>query len=459
MTMKRRQTLSALSHRQSPRHMQARYSLMPSRNENLIPGRMKRDKNVRQSINIYKIPNSMAINEYTRRSSSRLSTYEHPSSSAKKDIRPIRTKQWVSKAKETLIRFLVITGLPDVSKTSLKSPSAKDFKRIFMYLYQFIDQYYVFGEKDFEDQVIQLIKGLRYPYPDTITKSHLKSVGSTFTWPMILGVLTWMVELITAKETLLQYVENYVRKSESNGIFEMISDIYKTFDENEYRQRVTEVSRNLEIKTAEFHEESQKLDQEIEKLEKELELLTTKESPLVSAKQANEQLLQDQNILNIELKDIKQVEQQFIDQVNALEEDFKVYEKQLVVLSGEKENLDQEVVRRGISAIEIEKSQADRDQLILQQKSVDNLFEEKRRAVGEFEINLRKLIDDVESNASDYNSRLTALNVSKYVMRNVHYQNKTLEILLPICSAETEKLYESFKKDIMTLLTNGERVV
>jgi len=97
-----------------------------------------------------------------RRSSSRLSTYEHPSSSAKKDIRPIRTKQWVSKAKETLIRFLVITGLPDVSKTSLKSPSAKDFKRIFMYLYQFIDQYYVFGEKDFEDQVIQLIKGLRY---------------------------------------------------------------------------------------------------------------------------------------------------------------------------------------------------------------------------------------------------------------------------------------------------------
>jgi len=66
MTMKRRQTLSALSHRQSPRHMQARYSLMPSRNENLIPGRMKRDKNVRQSINIYKIPNSMAINEYTR---------------------------------------------------------------------------------------------------------------------------------------------------------------------------------------------------------------------------------------------------------------------------------------------------------------------------------------------------------------------------------------------------------
>ena len=36
-------------------------------------------------------------------------------------------------------------------------------------------------------------------------------------------------------------------------------------------------------------------------------------------------------------------------------------------------------------------------------------------------------------------------------MRNVHYQNKTLEILLPICPAETEKLYESIKKDTMVV--------
>ncbi|OUM67467.1 hypothetical protein PIROE2DRAFT_5106 [Piromyces sp. E2] len=119
----------------------------------------------------------------------------------------------------------------------------------------------------------------------------------------------------------------YAGKNESNGIFEMVSDIYKTFDENQYRQRIMEVSSNLESKTAEFNEESQKLDQEIEKLEKELEMLTTKESPLVSVKQTNEQLIQDQNYLTIELKDIKQVEQQFVDLVNVLEEDFKVYGK------------------------------------------------------------------------------------------------------------------------------------
>jgi len=37
---------------------------------------------------------------------------------------------------------------------------------------------------------------IRYPYADSISKSQLKSVGSTYTWPMILGILIWMVELI-----------------------------------------------------------------------------------------------------------------------------------------------------------------------------------------------------------------------------------------------------------------------
>ncbi|ORX50002.1 hypothetical protein BCR36DRAFT_583612 [Piromyces finnis] len=459
MTITRRQTLSSFSQRQSPRHIQNRYSLMPNRNDNLnfihggMPSGMKRDKSLRQSINLYKTPNpNLSINDYARRSSSRLSTFGYAPSSLKKDIRPLRDKNWVLSAKKALIHFLVMTGFPDVSKTSLKSPSAKDFKRIFMFLYGLIDPFYIFSEKDFEDQVIQLIKGLRYPYADSISKSQLKSVGSTYAWPMILGILIWMVELIMSKDSLLQYIDMYAGKNESNGIFQMVSDIYKTFDENQYRQRIMEVSSNLETKTSEFNEESQKLDQEIEKLEKELEMLTTKESPLIGAKQANEQLLQDQNFLNIELKDIKQVEQQFVDLVNVLNEDFKVYEKQLVELSGEKENLNQEVIRRGISAIEIERSQAERDQLLSQQKSVDNQLEGKKKIVGEYEINLRKIIDEVETFAVDYNNRLTALGLSKYLMRNVEYQNKPFEIPLPICPTKTEELYASLNNNTMPFL-------
>jgi len=454
MTVTRRQTLSSISNRQSPRRFQNRYSLMPNRmnNDYLHGGGLKRDKNIRQSINIYKPPNSnLSLNDYQRRSSSRLSTLGYAPSSIKKDVRPLRDKNWVLSAKKALIHFLVITGYPDVSKNSLKSPSAKDFKRIFVFLYGLIDPYYNFSEKDFEDQVIQLIKGLRYPYADSISKSQLKSVGSTYTWPMILGILIWMVELIMSKDSLLQYIDMYTGKNENNGIFQMVADIYKTFDENQYRQRIIEVSNNLEIKTAEFNEESQKLDQEIEKLEKELELLTTKESPLVSAKSTNEQLIQEQNYLTIELKDIKLAEQKYMDVVQTLEGDFKLYENQLLELSTEKDNLNREVNRREISAIEIERSQAQRDQLLSQQKSVDLQLEGKRKIMGEYEVNLRKIIDEVENFAGNYNNKLAALGLSKYLL-NINYQNKSFEIPLPICPTNTEELYASLNNNTMPFL-------
>jgi len=72
MTVTRRQTINSISNRQSPRRFKNRYSLMPNRMNNDylhggVPGGMKRDKNIRQSINIYKPPNSnLALNDYQR---------------------------------------------------------------------------------------------------------------------------------------------------------------------------------------------------------------------------------------------------------------------------------------------------------------------------------------------------------------------------------------------------------
>ena len=74
---------------------------------------------------------------------------------------------------------------------------------------------------------------------------------------------------------------------------------------------------------------------------------------------------------------------------------FYYKENQLSELSTEKDNLNREVNRREISAIEIERSQAQRDQLLSQQKSVDLQLEGKRKIMGEYEVNLRKIIDEV----------------------------------------------------------------
>jgi kinetochore protein NDC80 len=41
-----------------------------------------------------------------------------------------------------------------------------------------------------------LMKALKYPFADQLTKSQLQAVGSLHTWPSLLAMLMWMVELI-----------------------------------------------------------------------------------------------------------------------------------------------------------------------------------------------------------------------------------------------------------------------
>lgn len=113
-----------------------------------------------------------------------------------KDPRPIRDKNFQLTCIKQLIDFLSKTGFDKpISAKILTAPSSKDFQMIFKYLYGKIDASYEFGKK-FEDEVPVLIKGIRYPYANDISKSQLYAVGSMHAWPSLLALLVWMVELI-----------------------------------------------------------------------------------------------------------------------------------------------------------------------------------------------------------------------------------------------------------------------
>lgn len=459
--MTRRATLGVISDTKSPRRsVQGRFSLLPNRlnsgNSNLMNGMSglySTRERERQSFGMHRPSiSNMRVNELARRSSVRLSGFGMAATAVKKDPRPIRDKTWHSSAKRTLINFLIQAGYDQaISTKSLQSPSTKDFQKIFIFLYSQIDPYFRFSEKAFQDQVIQLIKGLKYPFADSISKSQLKSVGPMHTWPIILAILIWIVELIVCCDYLNKNQEIDPNQFEKAGTFEMLSSIYLTFDDVIYREKEAEVLQEFDRNTIHFNEENKRLDSEIERLEKELEVLTNKESPLVIAKNVNEQLLQEQNYLNIEIKDVNQVHQQLDDSVKALEADFKVYEGQLSKLTEEKSQLNDEVKLREISSAEIERSQAERNQLLSQHKSIDHQIEEKRKVIGEQEINLRKLIDEVENYAGHYNNELATLGLSKFSSQNVD-NNYSYEIPLPLCPANAEGLYKSLNEETMPSL-------
>lgn len=97
---------------------------------------------------------------------------------------------------KNLIGFLAKSGYDKpISQKILTAPSTKDFQQIFKFLYAKIDPTYEFGKK-FEDEVPGLLKGIRYPYANDISKSSLLAVGSIHAWPALLAMLNWIVELI-----------------------------------------------------------------------------------------------------------------------------------------------------------------------------------------------------------------------------------------------------------------------
>lgn len=136
-----------------------------------------------------------------------------------RDPRPIREKQWQTHAIRTLIAFLAQAGYPhSVSPRTLATPAAKDFQNIFRFLYLQLDPNYLY-QKKFEEEVPLILKGLRYPFADQILRSHLQSVGTMHSWPTLLAVLTWMVELILCCDQLNQNDEFEDESTHSHKIF------------------------------------------------------------------------------------------------------------------------------------------------------------------------------------------------------------------------------------------------
>ncbi|XP_076364365.1 kinetochore protein NDC80 homolog [Tachypleus tridentatus] len=115
------------------------------------------------------------------------------STKVSKDPRPLSNRVYQSKSIHKLLEFLSDRQYSyQLSERLLSSPSTKDFVRIFEFLYGFWDSKYTASNRP-EDEIPQLMKRLGYPFP--IARSMLITIAR-HSWPSLLGVLVWLVELI-----------------------------------------------------------------------------------------------------------------------------------------------------------------------------------------------------------------------------------------------------------------------
>lgn len=172
------------------------------------------------------------------------------SASRVKDPRPLNDRSYLQGVARDLVAFIVERGYDGAQMTarSLASSSSKEFVSIFTFLLQRLDSHFEFasvgggggggpagdrggggggggggagagvavgagGARRFEDELPILLKMLGYPY--TMSRSALSAMGSPHTWPALVGVLHWLMNMVRLKEL---YVVDELSQRENDVI-------------------------------------------------------------------------------------------------------------------------------------------------------------------------------------------------------------------------------------------------
>lgn len=122
-----------------------------------------------------------------------------------KDPREVRPKRAQERHAEDILQFLSTHQCPfQLSLQNLLGPTSTHFSQIFGFLTKLFDPSINFGappargqpKVKFEDEVLATLRTVQYPFTDSITKSHLQSIGSMQSWPNMLAMLHWLVMVI-----------------------------------------------------------------------------------------------------------------------------------------------------------------------------------------------------------------------------------------------------------------------
>lgn len=112
-----------------------------------------------------------------------------------KDTRPLRDRQYQAKMRQDIYLYLQGSNA-EVPMATLSNIQRKEYRAIFFFLVEILDPGYISVEgARFEDEFVPALKALRYPYAHQIDNKWLAAPASMLSWPSLLGVLHWLVNL------------------------------------------------------------------------------------------------------------------------------------------------------------------------------------------------------------------------------------------------------------------------
>ncbi|OCF41822.1 hypothetical protein I317_04332 [Kwoniella heveanensis CBS 569] len=345
----------------------------------------------------------------------------HPSSIVR-DPRPVRDKAFQNSCVKTIGEYLAAVRYPgSMTPKTLVSPTAKEFHDIFRFLVNDVINVGMVWGKKFDDDANTVLKDLRYPSMESFTKTSFTAPGSPQSWPNLLAMLNWLVELCKAHDNwndsdctsdpvLMSWEDlpldypnledrllwNFACKTYDqwfNGAIEEFSEAEQEL-ENIYGRMMTTSSK-----------EREKLEMAVQKRDVELHQLQAQEPPLKKIEDEYVQLMSDKTkfIAFIDLHRQKaEKTRQAILKVRAgisgqVEEELESQRSDLA-------RIESAVNAQNLSPDEVNKMNHDRDTLIRHLDELRIKIAEVSQSSYDQELMVTKCMDRFESLHADYTS-------------------------------------------------------
>ena len=179
----------------------------------------------------------------------------------KADPRPIRDRDHQKESVKELILFLSERQYDlSLSAKMLTRPSSKEVGNILQFLFRQIDHRFKVNAAQPEMDIAQMFATLGYPF--RVTRSSLQAAGSQHTWPVLLGAIMWVLELLKYDEMICDGSADSDQDAAGADkmFFDYLSKAYAAFlsaDDDVYEELEAEVKRNFAERNAEIRAEAE----------------------------------------------------------------------------------------------------------------------------------------------------------------------------------------------------------
>ncbi|XP_068697967.1 kinetochore protein NDC80 homolog isoform X1 [Montipora foliosa] len=360
------------------------------------------------------------------------SQYGRENCAQMKDPRPLSDRGYQQKMIRYLMEFLTEFNYPhQISMRILSAPSMKEFCNIFKFLYKYIKadtQNTTALEQKPADEIPKVFKMLGYAFP--ISKSNLQSVGSPHAWPILLGALCWLIELIRLGLSIGQDIEGHVlfpednygageeyqedgRQPEDKYFFSYLDKGYAAFmagqELHELGEYDNEFVENIRSRNAALLDGMEELMKENMALEEEFKSLESDSSRLQKLSEKKTTLISDREKFVSYVGDLKKHKKQLEDVNSTLTEELQGLKVEQDAAMQENSMLQHTLNNQELSAADVERMKHEKREL---QKAVEQL--EKSRdyfdqQIWEKEMQYAKKHEESEKHIREYNEQARKL--------------------------------------------------